>query len=1822
MTISKRKILFILAACIIICSSIIMLVPAQETAFAANLDNAQDIRFIPDEEFQNLYYIPNSDYFIANPRHHSNYGGESANGVCTTVALQLLLGYHNYYSDRRLIPEESPSGLQFLSDDYGKLDKTPQFILEEGYIPYLGRTEIGTNDAVFDEIRRLTPFESIGLDQLLNNATTGTNNFINHYSQTDSKPYMSFGLYSQQTVKNQLSAGNPVVLGMVGQTKEGKLDFHVVVIYGFADYNGEFGYIGHWGWGDTNVKMWAPESWFEFQVTMNVVHQHNFAVSQYELPQYAKLECQECGCTLLDDLFQTDGNAVVKVNYDVGGEIVIPQQIDGVNITTIGAETFKGHSLSKITMPSIKNVERSAFEDCANLSEIDCGQLEYIGKRAFKNCGSLTELTLPLNVKELDDEAFAECNNLNYIELPSNVNSIGDGAFIHCNNLDIVVSDGNLNYLVRDNVLFDKANSKIIASGKINANIVVPDSVTAISDFAFYDKDVINTISFGKSNPLLGNYSFADCNNIETVYFYDYGGLNMSSTSFENDEFVAYVPYNSQELYRQAFAGISVSVISADTSLSFADGDRVVETRTVYYGSTLTDLPVWEKTGYTFSGWYDTPDCLGAPWQNGRLLEETANKILYAKWTPNRYTVNFEGEQCDGLQEITVTYNSPIGQLPILQKIGYTFDGWYDDDGQLYNSETVWVKADNATLHPSFSANKYKIYFEGNGGMTDVADMEILFGGSVTSLADASLAGYLFVGWNTSADGSGNVAETPFIYGEDGDTVLYAQWQVIEYNIYYNLNGGVQSDEVNPNTYTINDAVSFADPSRTGYSFVCWKIDEDIVTGIEKGSYGDVVVNAVWQANTYSVSFDSNGGLPTVDDITVTFDGEFSVDVKPVKEGHDFNGWFDKNGVQYALPNGKCTRLWDKAEDAVLHADWTVKSYEIQINDNGSVTWLKKDGISDESCTVEFGTVFSINLVAIFKQSSAGFKAGFIFDHFEYGENTIDWTSVPDLGENGAIVTIIPVWIRERHTIHFNALSEIVISDITAFYNDDISLPTVKRDGYIFVGWYDAPSYEQQVSWTVMPDLTPSEQANGSVVLFARYEYDYYRINYELDGGVNATDNPVRYHINSMLVLNNPSKTGYTFDGWYLDAEKTVKVNLSNFGIGNKTLYAKWTPIMYQIEYLPNGGQGVMEKSVHQYDIAKKLSVNTFSRTGYTFVGWAVSQNGSAVYADRELVANVPNCENSSVILLYAVWNANSYKVSYNANGGQGVMAQSDFIYDKQKTLSKNAFTMDGYSFIGWSKSSASKTAEYTNEQAVNNLTDVSNGLVVLYAVWSPNKYTVTFDKQGGTGGDSSKVVTYNESMPSATAPQRKGYTFKGYYAQPNGVGVQYYDENSPMRSVNNWNVVGNKTLYAFWEKTVYTITFDDGNGSVGKFYKTTVTYGEAMPAFRYYAPKRTGYAFEGYYSEPNGKGTKYYSMKLDNDQQSADIYGYDQYIIEILKPIGYWNKYENATLYANWKILECDFAYENVWLAHDCISTTTVHLIHGKSVTVTAQNINGYTFKYFAYKFVQYPQTTVTFNNIQLERGIDGKVRPVEYFSAVYEKNECVAAGTLITLANGKQVPVEELKGDEWLLVWNLWTGQFDSAPILFIDVDSAQIYQTINLRFSDGTAVKVISEHAFWDFDLNEYVYLRQDADKYIGHWFNKQIYNEDGSLGYMKVQLVDVDVVDEYTTAYSPVTYSHLCYYVNGMLSMPGGISGLFNIFEVDADTMKIDGAAMERDIAQYGLFTYEEFAEIYPVSEDVFNAFNAKYFKIAIGKGLIDSDNLAMLIMRYADFLSVI
>ena len=231
---------------------------------------------------------------------------------------------------------------------------------------------------------------------------------------------------------------------------------------------------------------------------------------------------------------------------------------------------------------------------------------------------------------------------------------------------------------------------------------------------------------------------------------------------------------------------------------------------------------------------------------------------------------------------------------------------------------------------------------------------------------------------------------------------------------------------------------------------------------------------------------------------------------------------------------------------------------------------------------------------------------------------------------------------------------------------------------------------------------------------------------------------------------------------------------------------------------------------------------------------------------------------------------------------------------------------------------------------------------------------------------------------------------------------------------------------------------------------------------------------------------------------------------------------------------------------------------------------------------------------------------------SSESDGGSCVAPETLITLADGTQKEVQYLKAGEELLVWNLKTGKYDTAPIVFNESDAKEEHEIIHLYFSDGSDVEVIYEHGFFDANLGEYVYIRsENAKDYIGHEFVTK--GEINKNTWKTAKLTNVVFEKKVTTPYSPVTFEHLCYYTDGVLSMPGGIDGMFNIFEVDTNTMKYDSVKMSRDIENYGLFTYKDFEDIIP--EYAYEAFNGKYLKVAIGKGLITWDDIIRLAERY-------
>ncbi len=1474
------------------------------------------------------------------------------------------------------------------------------------------------------------------------------------------------------------------------------------------------------------------------------------------------------------------------------------------NILWIGNNAFAYcNNLNEIDLPSsITKIGNNAFNNCNNLTTIIMYDgITEIGANAFSNCVNLLNINLPNTVQYLGNGSFMNCETLANLFIPQNVSYIGTSIFVGCNNLDITISTMNTNYYVQDNIIFDYDKTTIISAAKVPEKIFILESVLTVSDCAFERNPNVKDIVF-LSNPKIGIDAFNGCSNLTKVYFNSLKLPLLEANSFSNNTFILYVPFVSQDSYRIIFLEYTDNITSLQFTVNYISDDIIIDSESYYYGALIESLPVPTKNGYTFIAWYK--DFEDEELVNGELWLEMEDICVYAKWKANNYNIIFDGINCGELENQVVTYGQPVGPLPVPEREGYTFVGWTTQSGETFTSETVYNFDFDVTLTANWKADEFKITFDGNGGLPTEEEQTVHYEEIVT-LPDCARTGYTFTQWNTAKDGSGQTFSSPFIYNVTQDTTLYAQWNVNVYTITYILNGGTQAIN-NPSNYTIEDFVNLVSPTKKGNTFVEWQLDGNAINVINVGSYGDITLIAIWNENTYKVLLNANGGTLSQLSFNVIYGHEFRIPVIPTRVGYMLDGWNDVNGQRYATPDGECTRIWDKDYNATLTAQWSVKSYEIQINDNGSITWLGASGLSTTKCNIEYGTVINaINLIKIFKDSDSGYKEGKVFDHFEYEDETLNWTSIPDLGDNGRVVTIVPIWILEQHTIYFNTLCATTFSSIIANFDERIELPSsINRVGYIFIGWFTSATNGIKINWTRMPDLTPNEQNNGSITLFAQYETISYDINYYLDGGSNTINNPPKYTIESNIILSDPTKTGYEFDGWFTDSARTQRIVEINNSYGPINLYAKWSPIIYTLRYHPNGGNGHMDDSLHTYDQPKTLSTNIFTKTGYNFLGWSKTPTGNVEYRDSQQVFNLSTIKDS-IIDLYAVWQRNRYTVVYDSNGGTGNMTSSNFTYDVLQPLAKCTFTRTGYAFVGWATTSTGN-AEYSDQQSVNNLTTMPNGTVRLYAKWRNKTYNINLDQQGGTGGSTSVIATYNMAMPTSNKPYRSGYTFQGYYTSTNGNGIKYYNQN--MTSANTWlQDNDNVTLYAYWIANKYTITFDQQGGTGGSTF-VIVTYGEPMPSAT--RPNNENYNFLGYYYN----GVQYYTSTMSSARA--------------------WDIARNVTLQASWSPItkSFDVHYISGQLTNSTADRTVIKSTEkasaqkGKILYLTAPDIEGYSFKNWTVRGGnprQTPYIEKYTNNQTAEITYEfltttmGNYKNIDFY-AIYKEDGCITTGMLITLANGSQIPVEQLTGNEMLLVWNSLSGKFDFAPILFIDKDDTMMYEVINLYFSDSTQVKVISEHGFWDYDLNQYVYLDSNSTQYIGHWFSKQAYDEFGNKYLTRVQLIDVIITTEYTTAYSPVTYGHLCYYVNGMLSMPGGIKGLFNIFEIDADTMTINKEKMEQDIETFGLYTYQEFNELISIPEEVFNAFNGKYMKIAIGKGLITIEDLQRLVGRYSVF----
>ena len=294
-----------------------------------------------------------------------------------------------------------------------------------------------------------------------------------------------------------------------------------------------------------------------------------------------------------------------------------------------------------------------------------------------------------------------------------------------------------------------------------------------------------------------------------------------------------------------------LSIASQDLSMGSISGDS----GNIKYDRSVT-VSATTNPGYTFLGWYDGETKVSSNLiYTFNMPAETLS--LMAKFSINTYTITYVLN--NGNNDVNNPNNYTVIDLPITLKpatrVGYTFNGWYDNS-EFSGEPVVNISngsTSNLTLYAQWIINKYDISFESNGGTT-VDPYQVNYYDPLT-MPSVTKNGYILLGWYTDSDFTSSWDFENDRVSED--VTLYASWQIIEYTITYHMDGGI-NNEANPTTYTIEtDTILLNDANKAGHTFIGWYDNSnfagDIITHIPISSTGNLNLYAKYEIHTFEI---------------------------------------------------------------------------------------------------------------------------------------------------------------------------------------------------------------------------------------------------------------------------------------------------------------------------------------------------------------------------------------------------------------------------------------------------------------------------------------------------------------------------------------------------------------------------------------------------------------------------------------------------------------------------------------------------------------------------------------------------------------------------------------------------------------------------------------------------------------------------------------------------------------------------------------------------------------------------------------------------------
>ena len=536
------------------------------------------------------------------------------------------------------------------------------------------------------------------------------------------------------------------------------------------------------------------------------------------------------------------------------------------------------------------------------------------------------------------------------------------------------------------------------------------------------------------------------------------------------------------------------------------------------------------------------------------------------------------------------------------------------------------------------------------------------------------------------------------------------------------------------------------------------------------------------------------------------------------------------------------------------------------------------------------------------------------------------------------------------------------------------TLPTPTRSGYTFDGWYTSSSGGTKISSSTI--------VTGGVTYYAHW-IAIYTVTFNANGGSVTPSTRTVTSGSAVGTLPTPTRSGYTFNGWYTSSSGGTKISSSTIVTGDVTYYAHWIAIPYTVTFNANGGSVTPStRTVTSGSAIGTLPVPT--RSGYTFDGWYTSSSGGAKISLSTVI--------TSNVTYYAHWVVIQYTVTFNANGGSVSTSTYTVSYGSAVGTLPTP-TRSGYTFDGWYTSSSGGTK-------ISSSTIVTGG-VTYYAHWIAI-YTVTFNANGGSVTPSTRTVTSGSAVGTLPTPTRSGYTFDGWYTSSSG----------GTKISSSTIVTGGVTYYAQWKKTHFTVVLHKNDGT-GTTVERLIKYGTptALPGAAVdlsWAPRR-GFSFMGW----------------STDEKSKTVWKKDKAVLSTTVPAG-----ETVHAYAIWQ-LKTKTAYAIQYIRNDGSgSVRTVGFNGGEATKLNSVKALG--FERRGYTFGGWANTTENARRKKVWKGDMGVVsQPVAngkllkiyaiwtlksgYYSIRFNKNdgtgkwrelgyEYAKNTTLPTIANGLQ--------------------------------------------------------------------------------------------------------------------------------------------------------------------------------------------------------------------------